>query len=107
MSSPTTTELALAMAILKGDRAAAKAAADLVIEEFNSSYDSSDKAIAEYRNNSTIIQGIELYTTDEFKALLKLLGVSWQLSTINMTIHVPCEGIVRVTQQVAGRRRDG
>lgn len=99
-----TTEMALAMAIIRGDRTAARALADMIIEEDRLSYEQRESARAEYRNNSSGIVGTELWGTPEFHAFLRLLGVSWELATISMTIHIPADGVVRVTQQVQARR---
>lgn len=98
------TEMALAMAIIRGDRTAARALADLIIEEDRLSYEQRESLKSEHRQNSTAILGFALWGVPEFRALLRVLGVSWEAATINMTIHVPMDGVVRVTQQIQARR---
>ena len=52
---------------------------------------------------SSPMLGQDLYHSPEFKALCKLLGIAWELPTIDMVIDIPCDGVVKITQSYHGR----
>lgn len=46
------------------------------------------------------VEGFECYSSPEFKAFCRYLGIAWDLRTESMTIHIPGEGeLVRVEQK--------
>ena len=50
------------------------------------------------------MSGFQLYSTPEFKALCQLIGIAWELQTIDLTIHMTMDKIV-VTQSYLPSRK--
>ncbi len=75
----------LAMAVLKGDTAAAYALADQLIEEREGFENLKQRAIAT-RTYPYATDGYSVYSWPEFRAFCDRLGVLWDLRTIDITI---------------------
>jgi hypothetical protein len=100
---------ALAIAALKGDMTGALALADLLMEEHrnSSNMEEVEARRSAWSNDSTCVQGIELYAMPEFRALCRLLGIMWELPTTDMAIFIPVDGLVTIEHNYQCRRRTG
>ncbi len=52
------------------------------------------------------VQGLEVYSWPEFKALLRRLGVPADLPTTCITLVIPVEGVVKVHHDYVARHDD-
>src|SRR4051812_15287190 len=87
----------MAMAVLKGDRAAAYALADSLLEE----RERGDTPLAQgYRERirQHHMGEFEFYALPEFRALCQRVGILWDLNTVAMTITIAEGGLVTVNQ---------
>lgn len=47
---------------------------------------------------ANVVQGIDVYQSDEFKALCKRFGIQWELYTKDIIIQLPVYGAMLITQ---------
>jgi hypothetical protein len=96
---------ALAVAVLKGDTAAAYALVDRLQEQ--RADDPCQKSIDARGEGAAPVMALDVYHWPEFMALCKRLGVLWGASTEEITIHLPIRGIVKVDHKYQGVNRGG
>jgi len=91
----------MALAVLRGDRAAAMALADKLAEEQvglpDVNYDS--------KTHKGTVDGYEVYHWPEFRALCHRLGIAYGLGTRTLTIRLAEGEAVTVTQEYLTRAR--
>jgi hypothetical protein len=90
----------MALAVLKGDMAAAYALADQIINERIIDPVKQSIAIRDIREHP-FADGHVVYGWPEFQAFAKRLGLMWDLSTRQITITLPAEGSVTISQDYA------
>lgn len=45
------------------------------------------------------VQGFDVYQSEEFKAFCKRFGIQWGLRTREITLVIPCDGLMTVKQE--------
>lgn len=93
----------MAMAVIKGDIAAAYALADLLQEQREHPDSMAEQASAVHGESSRVTDGYQVYQWPEFRAFAKRLGFAWDLYTVDATIIVKEGEMVRIVQNYAGR----
>lgn len=101
MSQIKTLAEAMAIAVLKGDMAAALALADKLIEE-RSEVKRDFATLIEQSIPGTPVTGYEVYRWPEFIAFAQRLGFKWDLRTIECTITMKRDELVRIDHVYAG-----
>lgn len=91
---------ALAMAILKGDMAAAYALADLLHDD--PGRDRLNEAARVAREAGGRANGRDVYGWPEFRAFARRLGFLWDHLTVDVAIFIPPYGPVQVTHKYQG-----
>ena len=51
------------------------------------------------------VSGPEVYNWPEFIAFAKRLGIPWELPTVDITITLPLDGLVRIAHDYTGKER--
>src|SRR5687767_4310055 len=92
----------MAMAVLKGDVAAADALADKWVEERSQTRTSRAAAEAETRTHPVPADGHQVYQWPEFRAFAARLGFMWDLRTVSVIIRITEGKMVVVDHQYAG-----
>jgi hypothetical protein len=92
----------MALAVLRGDRVAAYALADQLIEEYNGGFEKQAQAARALREGPQAYDGYDVYSWPEFQAFAKRLGVLWDLRTISIRILLDANERVEVEQVYAG-----
>lgn len=92
---------ALALAVIRGDLVAAYALADMLIEQKNTEGGTPmQKAAREIRaSKGQVAQTYEVYSSKEFRAFCEKFGIAYDLGTVNITIHLPLDGLMSVVQE--------
>jgi hypothetical protein len=92
----------MALAVIRGDRAAAYALADKLVQE--SQETQLGRALREraVRDAPVAGGGYALYSWPEFQAFCRRLGVLWDLRTVKITLHLGEGEAVRVVQEYMG-----
>lgn len=92
---------ALAIAVLKEDDVAAYALIDKMLEERERSLH--QQSLDQLKTQATSAHSQDVYRSPEFQAFAKRLGILWGLHTLSLTIELPVEGMVKVTQSYHAR----
>lgn len=95
---------ALAMAVLKGDTAAAYALADQLLEERARGNTPLDAGYEEVRRLEGAMS-YQVYSWPEFKALCRRAGILWNLTTTDLVIELPLDGPLTIRQGYRGINR--
>lgn len=90
---------ALALAVLKGDKLAAYMLADELIMERNGGGGIAEVARSIKAGNSIGVTGITAYNSPEFKAFCDRFGVAHDMFTVQVTLHLPADGMMSVVQE--------
>lgn len=93
----------MAMAILKGDRVAAYALADLLLEERARGDTPLDQGYLERTKRTGVVDGYSVYSWPEFKAFCKRAGILWDVGTRTLTITLQEDALLVVQQEYIGR----
>jgi hypothetical protein len=96
---------AMALAVLKGDMVAAYALADKLLEQRENPTSAMDQAakLRHEHRHGVVVSSYEVYHWPEFTALCKRLNILVDLATRDLTISLPLDGVVEVTQTYHGR----
>lgn len=78
----------MAVAVLRGDMAAAYALADMLIEEREAGGSPMAKATQGQHKHPTASDGYAVYRWPEFQAFCKRAGICYDLKTVDMTITI-------------------
>lgn len=93
---------AMAIAVLKGDKIAGYALADLLLEERERGVNAQARAAEELRSYPTAMDGYAVYRWPEFIAFCKRAGILWDLRTVRMAINIRLDEMVTIDQTYAG-----
>lgn len=91
---------AMALAVLRGDEAAALALADRLIEGRLDTPGARERLASGPRRNP--VSALEVFGWPEFRALALRLGIQHRLPTTSLTIDLDVGGSVRVTHRHLG-----
>jgi hypothetical protein len=91
----------MALAVLKGDKAAAYSLADKLLEELHTDPSEVQQRLAELRHKPPVV-GYEVWACPEFQAFCRRFGIHWDLLTIEMVITLEADGLVMVQQKYRG-----
>ncbi len=92
----------MALAILRGDRVAAYALADLLKEERDGGTEKMSLAAQALREHTTMSSdGYSVYRWPEFRAFCKRAGILWDLRTVSITIRIAEGELLVVDHQYA------
>lgn len=94
---------AMAMAVIKGDMAAAYALADRLREEAEGKETMEAKALGQFRHSAASTH--EVIGWPEFGAFARRLGLAWDLRTMDFSIDFNLDGIVTIHQKYQGADR--
>jgi hypothetical protein len=50
-------------------------------------------------SKAELVQGYDVYSSDEFKAFCKRFNIPYELGTKSIKIEIPCEGLMTVTHE--------
>jgi hypothetical protein len=93
----------MAIEVLKGDRVAAYALADMLLEERDGGVNKMAEAAKEIReNHPTAVDGYGVYRWPEFQAFCKRAGILWDLRTVSMVIYVEEGATLKVEHNYRG-----
>lgn len=93
----------MALAVIREDWQTAYALADLLIEQRNTPHTTKEKDAKELREYPPAADGYIVYQWPEFQAFCKRLGVVWNLTTIDLSIHIIEGKRVEIEQRYTGR----
>lgn len=89
----------MAMAVLKGDMAAAYALAAKLIEQRESpSTPMEEAAKLIYERGNRVVHSSHVYMSEEFQGFCRRFGIAWDIRTVAMTITLPADGLMSVDQ---------
>jgi hypothetical protein len=88
----------MALAVLRGDRVAAYALADQLVEEYNGGREKQAQAARALLEAPLAVDGHQVYSWPEFKAFCRRLGLLWDLRTVWLRITL-AEGERPVIEQ--------
>lgn len=97
----------MAMAVIKGDRVAAYALADLLLEERANPSTMEQEAARIHNENRPAVDGYEVYRWPEFRAFAARLGFVWDLYTTDVTIRLAEGEAVIISHNYQGRAGPG
>lgn len=92
----------LAIAVLRGDMAAALALCDKVKEEANQTQQELADLCEETFQAGRAMDGYAVYSWPEFKAFAKRLGFMWNLRTVECTIVIREGSVVTIDHKYQG-----
>lgn len=103
MNTTMTLDEALALAVLKGDRVAAYALADKLIEEREMGFDKLKAEAARFRQTvREAYDGYEVYSWPEFKAFCDRAGILYDLRTISISFKIEIGARLEINHVYAG-----
>lgn len=92
----------MALAVLRGDSAAAYALADQLLEERDDKVTKMSKAAQALSNRTTAGDGYAIYHWPEFRAFCDRAGILWDLRTISITFTIEEGASLVVDQRYVG-----
>lgn len=48
---------------------------------------------------SQVVTSFDVYKSPEFRTFCERFGIAWELGTVDLTIELPCKGLMTVTQK--------